>query len=105
MFHTYSIRRLELLAATWGSRTTSDSNPTGDYWRRLPGKFERLSLTSAGHLLVINERGSVLKQLVKVMPVCVRRQSRSRCGTYPSRGSREVRDLEKTVTLDEWEVL
>ncbi len=80
----------------------SDSNPTGDYWRHVPGKFEKLSLTGNGHLLVIDERGSVLKQQVKVMPVCVRRSSRSRSGTYPGRGSK---DLEKTVTLDEWEVL
>ena len=78
----------------------TDTNPTGDYWRKLPGKFEKLSATGSGHLVMLDERGSVLQQQVKMLPVCDRRKRRG--GTFWSRGAR---DLEKTVIIDEWEVI
>ena len=66
----------------------SETNVQGYYWRRLPGKFAHIAVSSTGALWTLDERGSVLRQDWKVLAV--------------SESGREERKTEEDHT---WEVL
>ena len=71
----------------------TEGNPGGNYWRRLPGKFRNIATTPGGELWLIDERGNVTKQQSKVVSVC------------QETGLTDKAELEKSITVMEWEVI
>ena len=71
----------------------TESNPAGNYWRKLPGKFDTLSASPSGELWLIGEKGAVMKQKSKV--VAVHQENRQK----------EKDELEMGIEVEGWEVI
>jgi hypothetical protein len=69
-------------------------NLAGNYWRKLPGKFEEIVSNSSGELWLIDSRGTIKKQKRKVVSISSNVMRR-----------KEKDELEMSMTVDEWEVL
>lgn len=71
----------------------TETNPAGNYWRRLPGIFDHLAANRFGELWLIDDRGNVKKQRSKVVSICQETKQK------------EKEELELSMAIEEWEVL
>ena len=73
----------------------SESNVQGNYWRKMPGKYEHITVGEFGELWTMDSKGQVWKQEWKVMTVASQLAQ-----------EKEV-EFEKSMVIDQsdWEVL
>ena len=73
----------------------TESNVQGNYWRKMPGKYEHITVGEFGDLWTMDSKGQVWKQEWKVMTVA----------SQLARGREE--EFEKSMMIDqsEWEML